>query len=79
MMITNENDITSHFGNVMLRDKNNPYHNRIFEAEVKAFAAGHGLEFGQTTRTWEPGPSKLFLADWKYKRNQPSEERIGSY
>jgi len=70
LLITNENDITSHFGNLMLPDKNNPYHNRIFEARVKAFAVEHGLEFAQTTRTWEPGPSKLFLADWEYKWNR---------
>jgi len=70
LLITNENDITGHFGNLMLRDKNNPYHNRIFEAQVKAFAAEHGLEFARTLRTWEPGPSKLFLADWEYKWNR---------
>jgi hypothetical protein len=70
LLITNENDITSHFGNLMLADKNNPYHNRVFESEVKDFAAKHGLEFAQTLRTWEPGPSKLFLADWEYKWNR---------
>ena len=70
LLITNENDITSHFGNLMLADKNNPYHNKIFESKVRAFAEKHGLEFGQTVRTWEPGPSKLFLADWEYKWNR---------
>ncbi|UCG47749.1 MAG: cellulase family glycosylhydrolase [Phycisphaerales bacterium] len=70
LLITNENDITSHFGNLMLADKNNPWHNRIFEEQVKAFAEKHGLEAGQTGRTWEPGPSKLFLADWEYRWNR---------
>lgn len=69
LLITNENDITSHFGNLMLRDKNNPYHNAIFEAEAKEFAARHGLDPDKTLRTWEPGPSKLFLADKEYQWN----------
>ena len=38
LLITNENDITSHFGNLMLADKNNPYHNKIFEDRAKQFA-----------------------------------------
>ncbi|MBN2137173.1 MAG: hypothetical protein JW720_05155 [Sedimentisphaerales bacterium] len=70
LLITNENDITSHFGNLMLADKNNPYHNRIFEAAARAFAEAHGLDAGGTMRTWEPGPSKLFLADWEYRWNR---------
>ncbi|MBN2270357.1 MAG: cellulase family glycosylhydrolase, partial [Sedimentisphaerales bacterium] len=69
LLITNENDITSHFGNLMLRDKNNPYHNAIFEAEAKEFAEKHGLDPDKTLRTWEPGPSKLFLADKEYQWN----------
>jgi hypothetical protein len=79
MMITNENNITSYFGNLMLRDKNKSYHNRIFEEKAQAFAAEHALEFGQTARTWEPGPGKLFLAECEYKWNRRSGERIGSY
>jgi hypothetical protein len=70
LLITNENDTTHHFGNLMLADKNNPYHNKVFENEVKAFAQRHGLEFNRTIRTWEPGPSKLFLADREHKWNR---------
>ncbi len=70
LLITNENDITSHFGNLMLADKNNPYHNKIFESQVRSFAQRHGLKLDQTHRTWEPGPSKLFLADTEYHWNR---------
>ena len=70
LLITNENDITSHFGNLMLADKNNPWHNRIFEGRVRAFAQRHGFTFDQTVRTWEPGPGKLFLADTEYQWNR---------
>ena len=67
LLVTNENDLTSHFGNLMLPDKNNPHHNRIFEAAVTAFARKHGLARNKTWQTWVPGPSKLFLADWEFR------------
>jgi len=69
LLITNENDLTSHFGNLMLADKNNPYHNRVFTEAVKAFAAKRGLKAAETGRTWVPGPSKLFLNDWEHAWN----------
>ncbi len=62
-LITNENDLTTHFGNLMLGDKGNPYHNRLFQAEVDEYAQEHGLDPARAWRTWEPGPSKLFLND----------------
>jgi len=77
LLITNENDITSHFGNLMLPDKNNPVHNRIFDAAVRAFATKHGLEYAKTWRTWEPGPSKLFLADHEYRWNRRVLDHLG--
>ena len=70
LLITNENDLTCHFGNLMLPDKNNPHHNKLFDAAVRAFAARHGLPYEQTWKTWEPGPAKLFLADWEYRFNR---------
>ncbi|HUT90051.1 MAG TPA: hypothetical protein VMY37_11170 [Thermoguttaceae bacterium] len=70
LLVTNENDLTCHFGNLMLADKNNPHHNRIFEAAVKSFAERHGLDPAETGRTWEPGPGKLFLADWEHAWNR---------
>ncbi len=70
LLITNENDLTCHFGNLMLPDKGNPWHNKRFEAAVAAFANKHGLPREQTWRTWEAGPSKLFLADWEHAWNR---------
>jgi hypothetical protein len=35
-LITNENDLTTHYGNAMLPDKNNPEHNALFTKEYKA-------------------------------------------
>ncbi len=70
LLITNENDLTCHFGNLMLADKNNPVHHGLFSEAVKVFATKHGLPIDQTGRTWEAGPAKLFLADWEYRWNE---------
>jgi len=78
LLITNENDLTGHFGNLMLPDKKNPVHNKIFDAAVRAFAAKHGLEYGKTSQTWVPGPSKLFLADREYRFNRRVLDHLGA-
>jgi len=69
LLITNENDLTNHFGNLMLPNKNNPYHNKLFTQSARDFALDKNLNLDQTLRTWEAGPSKLFLADWEYQWN----------
>ncbi|GLU36639.1 cellulase family glycosylhydrolase [Pseudomonas sp. NBRC 100443] len=63
VLLTNENDITQHFGNALLPDKGVPKHNRLYMAEARAFASQHELPGDQTWRSWEPGPGKLFLND----------------
>lgn len=63
VLITNENDATHHFGNRLLPDKGVPTLSARYMAEARAFARTHGLPARQTWRSWEPGPSKLFLAD----------------
>lgn len=63
MLITNENDVTHHFGNALLPDKNVPKHSALYRARADAFAEASGLPKRQTWRAWEYGPSKLFLND----------------
>ncbi|MHC8367369.1 glycoside hydrolase 5 family protein [Pseudomonas sp. ZT5P21] len=63
VLITNENDVTHHFGNALLPDKNVPKHSKIYMAEAEAFANQHNLPASKTWRSWEHGPSKLFLND----------------
>ncbi|MDI3271759.1 glycosyl hydrolase family 5 [Pseudomonas sp. AL03] len=69
VLITNENDVTRHFGNALLPDKNVPKHNKIYMAEAEAFAKQHNLSADQTWRAWVPGPSKLFLNDLERRFN----------
>lgn len=69
VLITNENDLTSHFGNTFLPDKNVPQHSKIFITKVNAFALKNNLSVSKTSRTWEHGPSKLLLNDLEYQFN----------
>lgn len=61
--LTNENDVTHHFGNALLPDKKVPWHNAGYMAAAKQFAEKHGLDRDKTWRSWEAGPSKVFLND----------------
>jgi len=63
MLITNENDVTHHFGNALLGDKGVPKHNALYMEQAKAFADSYGLSRDRVWRSWEHGPSKLFLND----------------
>lgn len=63
MLITNENDLTHHFGNALLPDKGVPLHNKLYMNAAHTFARQKGLPAEQTWRSWEPGPSKIFLND----------------
>lgn len=78
VLITNENDITHHFGNALLPDKEVPKHSRLFMDEAKAFAARHDLPEDKTWRSWEHGPSKLFLNDLEHRFNVDMIEHLRS-
>ena len=67
VLVTNENDLTHHFGNLMLPDKKNPIHNAMFQKAVNAFCSDTGLPPGETWKTWVPGPSKIFLNQQEYE------------
>jgi hypothetical protein len=76
VLITNENDLTHHFGNRLLPDKEVPEHTAVYLDLAKAFAAEHGLNPGQVWRSWEHGPSKLFLNDLERRFNALMQESI---
>lgn len=76
VLLTNENDITQHFGNALLPDKGVPKHNRLFMDQAKAFAARTGLPADKTWRAWEPGPGKLFLNELEHRFNVDMIEHL---
>jgi hypothetical protein len=63
VLLTNENDVTHHFANRLLPDKNVPRHAALYMAEAEAFAEKFRLPRDKVWRSWEAGPSKLFLND----------------
>ena len=67
LMLTNENDVTFHFGNALLGDKGVPKHNALYMAEVDAYSTKYGLQKDRVWRAWEHGPSKLFLNDLEHR------------
>ncbi|MDH3469244.1 MAG: cellulase family glycosylhydrolase, partial [Gammaproteobacteria bacterium] len=69
LLITNENDVTHHYGNRFLPDKNVPEHNKLFDVDRRAFSMRSGIPFKDTFKTWEPGPSKLYLNDLEHRWN----------
>jgi len=69
ILITNENDVTHHYGNALLPDKQVPKHSRLYMDAAAAFAKQHNLSTSQTWRAWEPGPSQLFLNDLEQRFN----------
>lgn len=69
MLITNENDITNHYGNALLPNKKVPLHDEIYMRKAKAFAKQHGLKEGRIWRSWEHGSPKLFLNDLEHRFN----------
>jgi hypothetical protein len=63
VLITNENDVTHHFGNKLLNDKGVPEHNAWYMKQSDEFSDNWDLPANRTWRSWEHGPSKLFLND----------------
>ncbi|MGF1447857.1 MAG: hypothetical protein ACFB20_00415 [Opitutales bacterium] len=66
MLLVNENDLTHHFGNSFLPDKDNPWHHRKFWEATTQWAEARGVDVNAIRRTWEPGPSKIYLNDRQY-------------
>lgn len=70
LLVTNENDLTQHFGNALLPDKRVPKHNAIFTNDAKQFSEASGLSGKKVWRTWEMGEPKIYLSDVEHRFNQ---------
>ena len=70
VLITNENDLTCHFGLLFLADHNNPVHKTLFDRDMLAFARTTGLPGDRIWRSWEPGPSKYLLNEMEHRFNR---------
>ena len=70
LLLTNENDLTHHYGNALLPDKNVPLHDKWYMDAASAFAKDNDLPADKVWRSWEPGPSQLFLNDLEHRFDQ---------
>jgi len=70
LLITNENDLTQHFGNSLLANKNVPIHHAIFSKDVQEFSSTFGLSKHKVGATWQLGESKIYLNDVEHRFNQ---------
>jgi hypothetical protein len=69
VLISNENDLTHHYGNVLLPDKGVRQHSALYIQEADKFAAKYALPRDKVWRAWEEGPSKLFVNDLEQRFN----------
>ena len=76
MLLTNENDLSNHYGNQLLPDKHVPWHNSLYMAQAAAFAQKYDLPKTKVWTSWLPGPSKLFLNDLEHRFNARMINRL---
>jgi hypothetical protein len=69
VMITNENDLTHHYGNNLLKDKNVPIHHQWFAQEASIYSKTHHIPPKKLMQVWKPGPASYFLNDLEYRFN----------
>lgn len=70
VLISNENDLSQHFGNLFVIEKKFPVHNQLFMKDVHAFSELYELNADKVWRSWEMGESKIYLNDVEHRFNQ---------
>ncbi len=76
VQLTNENDVTQHFGNSLLPDKQVPWHSERYMDAAKRFAQAKDLPADKVWRSWEHGPSKIFLNDLEQRFNASMTKQL---
>jgi Cellulase (glycosyl hydrolase family 5) len=66
VLITNENDITHHYGVRAMGDQNNVALSRLFHERTRAFAEQTGIDERHLQSPWSPGPAQMFLNDQEH-------------
>jgi len=70
LLLTNENDLSQHFGNALLGNKGVPLHNKLLAADAKLFSKTNNLSYDKTMRTWEMGEPRIYLSDVEHRFNR---------
>ncbi len=66
VLVTNENDITHHYGMRAIPRAGHVELNRLFNERVAAFARKTGLPEREMREPWRLGPAKIFLNDQEH-------------
>jgi hypothetical protein len=70
LLLTNENDLSQHFGNALLGNKGVPLHNKLLTTDAKQFSKTYNLSHNKIMRTWEMGESRIYLNDVEHRFNR---------
>src|SRR5258708_34826474 len=78
MLLTNENDLTFHFSNLLAPDKGNTVHRKLFETQAREIARRGGMPGQAALKVWEPGPAKIVLNDIEHAYDTRAIARLRS-
>lgn len=78
VLVTNENDITHHFGNLMNEGTGAPKHRERLEALVEPFARAHGLPLDAAMQPWAHGPAKVVMNELEARFHLRAREHLRS-
>lgn len=76
MLVTNENDLTDHFGVQFLPDKGLKLHAELFEGQARKITKALSLPAAAARTLWQPGPGKVLLAEFQHRVNARALDRL---
>ncbi|HEY0007762.1 MAG TPA: cellulase family glycosylhydrolase [Tepidisphaeraceae bacterium] len=76
VLLTNENDITHHFGNNWLPNKDKPLHQQMYEVRRNKIVKERDLNASEAWKNWLAGPSKVVLNEVEYQWNRDFIEHL---
>lgn len=78
VLVTNENDLTHHFGNLMNEGTGAPQHRELLRGLVEPFARAHGLPLDAAMQPWAHGPAKVVMNELEARFHLRMRERLRS-
>lgn len=76
VLITNENDLTHHFGNLMNEGAGAPKHRELLRALVEPFAEAHEIPVATAMQPWAHGPAKLVMNELEARFHLRAREQL---
>lgn len=67
VLITNENDLTDHYGMAFGPKSGRPKHTEMFKKQTVDIVKQLGLTAREARQVWKPGPAKVLLAELQHR------------